>query len=157
MADFRMALQALGKGRVDDVVLRNQIRKLLKVRPNLAEAMLRELKQSHEKQEIGREVFISLQEYIGSCAGGGTQTELPQGGGDPDPDPGRGNPGPAAGGAGRATGRGRGLHGDQRSHGSCRQGSFRRRRGRHCAGVPATGRSVPPRRNLPAARWAWVR
>lgn len=80
MADFRMALQALGKGRVDDEVLRDRIRKLLQARPQLADSMLQQLKLAHEQQEIGREMFISLKEYIGSCAGVVSQTQLPQGG-----------------------------------------------------------------------------
>lgn len=79
MADFRMALQALGKGRVDDEVLRDRIRKLLQVRPQLADSMLQQLKLSHEQQEIGHEMFISLKEYIGSCTGVVIQTQLPQG------------------------------------------------------------------------------
>ena len=68
MADFKMALQALGRGRVDVDVLRTQIRKLLKTRPQLADVMLLQLKQSHERQEIGQELFVSLQDYISSCS-----------------------------------------------------------------------------------------
>ena len=68
MADFKMALQALGRGRVDVDVLRTQIRKLLKTRPQLADVMLLQLQQSHERQEIGQELFVSLKDYISSCS-----------------------------------------------------------------------------------------
>ena len=73
MADFRSALKALGQGRLQPDLLRQQIGKLISTRPELAEPMLLQLRQAFEDKHIGKELYDSLNSHISSIKGAITE------------------------------------------------------------------------------------
>ena len=66
MADFKTALKALGQGRLQPDMLRQQISRVISSKPALAEAMLLQLRQAFEQQDIGRDLYDSLSSHINS-------------------------------------------------------------------------------------------
>ena len=66
MADFKTALKALGQGRLQPDLLRQQISKVISSKPGLAQAMLLQLRQAFEQQDIGRDLYDSLGSHINS-------------------------------------------------------------------------------------------
>lgn len=64
MADFRKALRALGRGRLDRFKLAESIDQVLSERPELSEAMLRQLDRARDEGELSETQYDAIRECI---------------------------------------------------------------------------------------------
>ena len=68
MADFRKALQALGAGKLNPIVLAESIDKLLTQQPQLADALLNQLAEARTTGVISEEQYAAVRECITSLS-----------------------------------------------------------------------------------------
>ena len=64
MADFKSALEALAKGKLDIDVLSKQLDKLLQAQPKFANRMLIQLDESYEQKNIDDKAYANLKRQI---------------------------------------------------------------------------------------------